>query len=328
MIGRTPRTGTGTGTARVPRTATGRAAARDNVATVLARYLAEHGRNWAEDDHPGRPLEDDDAPPESEYPDHPEHGWDEDDLPDPQEKTDGEFIARSAAPLAAIRLWISNGQVQSAVIAPDPLRTLHPVIGPRVQARYQRLRQYAGQLADRVPAVVAAVDLAAAYDAVPTDMSMLAVDSGQVSRDRDLLVALPSGTVPFRFFTWKDSNDDIVKALATHPDLITGSKAALMRTVAADLGVKPGTVEPYVNWLRATHSYPHITRSLPGRFRAHPQDWQDLIDQTVIAFDRAVHAAGGGAPPRGQALKGERVSGVLRSDRGGAVLKRALVGAL
>lgn len=334
--------GTGTET----RTGTGRglgrhgAALADAVATSVAPPPPEAGEPA---------LDEDDAPPEEAYGD-----WAPEDDDEPwvgdEAASDAPPRRRFAGP--EILIWPDGPDAaRIQVREPDDAQLLDPHLGPLVVARHRRLISYAEYLAERHAAVLGRPTLLRVYEgleilsgqdvahalaqrrdtgAVVTKRKVNSLAS-QWSRDAEVLVALPAGTVPLGFFTWRKAADDVVVFLGGQADLLTAATADLARRAARACGGTSGGVEPYVNWARAVVAFPHITSTFRARLHARPQDGDALIDDFARALDHALQAA---ARDPGD-LRRWRLKVVARDvyneiteHRGTPVLVRAMLGGL
>lgn len=252
---------------------------------------------------------------------------DSDDLPDVQdadveiprddEPVDDEVREpephRGAVPRPAITIWMSPHGVPEWHVRSLPLAALmDPARSELAQARMRRLRGYATQLADLTGPdgrrVAGARDLAELYDALPVvrgkDFARgLGRSDSEVSKDSELLVRMPAGTVTLSFFLWKNSSDATVAALFRHPGVETAAPGDLDAELTAQ-GF--GNVEKHLRWVRAVLRYPRIVSGYHARYRRDPREADQLVKQLTDAL----------AP------------GTTTTKRSSATLHRALAGAV
>ena len=144
-------------------------------------------------------------------------------------------------------------------------------------------------------------------------------DTSVFSRDRALLVGLPSGKiVPLQFFSWKTENDPVVAAIADSPELFTASIAKIAEKTFPQPRVQR-TAKDLIPWVRAVvahrgvvHRYRSLFRSFPSRFEETLPRFRD--DLTAAESERARHEG--------------RPIPALQQDRPMPVLHRALVGGI
>ena len=279
--------------------------------------------------------DDDDFPTEDETPD---LGAADDDEPF-IEQADERPAARPSRP--EIELWSTNEGIQwevrpvsAALAADDELLAL-------AARREQVLERYAEGLAadllDPRWLVLdpARADLPELWDALPvrnpadpydplrwnTQTAMSErwnVDASTMSRDRDLLVRLPSGrVVPLAFFSWKTENDDLVRAIAAADGLFTASIAAIAASITAQSGPQR-SAKDFVPWVRASLRHPEPVRRANEHFRVEPARSSEILsrlqEELTAAETERVSREGGAA--------------LGKQDRALPVLHRALIGML
>ena len=268
-------------------------------------------------------MDEDDAPADPEY--------SELDLSDQDEEPEQdrpEITSTARRKAAAITVWWAGTGVVTHVREPDPALLRDPELIGLYQKRYERLEAYATWLRQdtAMGAVVRANSLREAYNSLPirTFGAVSAILSppraaSQLSRDRNLIICLPAGQVPWDFIQWKDRGDAIVLAVW---DAVTrlgaeASHASLQRDACTLLGERGtrtsvNTVRPYVPWVLAVVEHPRVTARFRSWFLTGALEIDTLIGDFSTTLTQAVPS----------------LESRLYAGRGTAVLHRALVGDL
>lgn len=248
---------------------------------------------------------------------------------DPWEE-DGEWDRpRGGRPPAEITLWRSGANVEFSVreISLDALGD--PLIAEHALKRSRRLVAYTrvlvAQLAradldgglkrlwDSMPAVSQSkftAGLEASRDEVGEKLG-----ADTVSRDRDVLVALPGCTIALGFLLSKTDNDATVKMIGRvireDPTL---SRAEVDRRVAG-AGLGSRKAELYLGWIQLALGHPTVTAQYAAALRATPERYDALLD----AYAEHLQSANSFSAP-GRQMYAEY------PNRHHAPLTRALVG--
>lgn len=268
-------------------------------------------------------MDGDDAPADPEYSELDLSDQDEEpgqDLP--------EVISATRRRPAAITVWWAGTGVLTHIREPHPALLRDPELIGLYRKRHERLEAYATWLRTdtAMGAVVRAQNLREAYNSLPirTFEAVSALlfpprAASQLSRDRNLVIGLPAGQVPWDFIQWKDRGDAIVLAVR---DAVTrlgadASHAALQRDACTLLGERGTqtsvhTVRPYVPWVLAVVDQPAATARFRSWFGTGTLEIDTLIGDFGITLTRSVPSLGSR----------------LYAGRGTAVLRRALVGDL
>lgn len=210
----------------------------------------------------------------------------------------------------------------------------------RLAIRRERLleRYAVGLTAEILPPSVgqlASADLLGIWDAIPirnpsdpfdtvrwnTQAAIVqrwGVDVSTLSRDRTVLVSLPSGHVlPFQFFTWKTENDVLVEAIAKAENVFSDSIRSVAETVTPQPRAQR-TAKDYVPWIRATLRHPQIVRRARDQFLYAPARFEYILGHLRQALLDA------------EADRVQREGGAClgKENRSLPVIQRALVGGI
>lgn len=316
-------------------TATGTARGRGPAELALVDVVRENLAEAAVDAGLEEPRLDHDDFPDSDLT--PDLGQSDDDEPFVEEP-----IERSAVLPAHpdIVLWQGEQGVEWEVRPTSPALLAEPDLAALAVRRERLLEKYAVGLAGDllVPSPtgkpLATATLLEIWEAIPirdpkdpwstgarwnTQSAFVArwgVDASTLSRDRAVLVSLPSGeVVPFQFFTWRTENDVLVEGIATTENLFTDSIKAVAEAVASRPGAQR-TSRDLVPWVRAAIRHREIVHRARDRFRLAPARFEEIVDWLRLSLTEAEaeRARLEGGPPLG------------KQDRALPVLHRALVG--
>lgn len=321
---------------RSTRTTRGTSTARSTARKVtleaeVSRRISREDERWDGSEPADFRFDDDDVPSEDfeaelEMP--------VDDDPSGEDEADGAWDGpgRAHLPPASITLWIEGGVPAWSVRPPDPAKLIDPQLSSFIQSRQRRLEWYAAGLAglrqEGGPFALEAPTLAEVWDRLPVLTqdgfarrwagSAAAVGNSQVSKDVELLVEIPAGTVTLGFFFWKNDSDSTIALLARHPDLDASIDEIDAFVRGSD---RMADSSKYVRWVRLTRRHSEVVAAFRAQFARDPREADRLVERFTEALASAEPAGRGSALAR--TAKGKPVT-----NRSSAVLKRALVGGL
>lgn len=220
---------------------------------------------------------------------------------DPWEE-DGEWDRpRGGRPPAEITLWRLGAHVEFSVreISLDALGD--PLIAEHALKRSRRLVAYARVLADKLAGANINAGLERLWDSMPVvsqseftagleawrDEVGEKLSADTVSRDRDVLVALPACTVALGFLLSKTLNDAPVRMIARiiREDPTLSRAEVDRRVVGARLGIRK--VEIYLGWVQLALGHPTVTAQYAAALRATPERYHALLDAYAEHLRRA-----------------------------------------